>query len=80
MISYNYVLAGFHKTGQKIIIKFTAYKDRPVIQGTYLEITWNQRRGVTSYEQVKESNVPSKAKEKLLGGNKYGKHCRSSKR
>lgn len=65
MISYDYKLAGFDRTGQEKEMKFTSYKDRPLIQGAYLKVTWNQKRGVTSYEQVKENDIPAKAKEKL---------------
>lgn len=65
VLSYDYDLAGFDKAGKEKEMKFTAYKDRPLIQGAYLKVTWNQNRGVTSYEQVKESDIPEKAKEKL---------------
>jgi len=65
VLSYDYALEGFDKTGKEKEMKFTAYKNRPLIQGAYLKVTWNQKRGVTSYEQVKESDVPAKAKEKL---------------
>ncbi len=65
VLSYDYDLIGFDKAGQEKEMKFTAYKDRPLIQGAYLKVIWNQNRGVTSYEQVKENDIPAKAKEKL---------------
>ncbi|AYW45525.1 YxeA family protein [Tetragenococcus koreensis] len=69
IISYDYTLTGFDETGQEKEMNFTAFKERPLIAGAYLKVTWNQKRGVTSYKQVKESDIPDKAKEKLIGGN-----------
>ncbi|GMA08569.1 amino acid ABC transporter ATP-binding protein [Tetragenococcus halophilus subsp. flandriensis] len=69
MVSYDYSLIGFDKNGQEKEMSFTAFKDRPLIQGAYLKVTWNQKRGVTSYKQVQENEIPTKAKEKLDGGN-----------
>jgi len=69
MVSYDYTLNGFDKNGQEKEMSFTAFKDRPLIQGAYLKVTWNKRRGVTSYEQVQANEIPTKAKAKLDGGN-----------
>lgn len=65
IISYDYALTGVDKSGQKKKMHFTAYKNRPLIQRAYLKVTWNQKKGVTSYKQIKENDIPTKAKEKL---------------
>jgi len=69
MVSYDYTLTGFDKNGQEKEMSFTAFKDRPLIQGAYLKVTWNKKRGVTSYEQIQANEIPTQAKEKLDGGN-----------
>jgi len=33
----------------------------------YLKITWNEKKGVTSYEEVQASDIPSKALDQLKG-------------
>jgi len=32
----------------------------------YLKVTYNDKKGVTSYQEVKASALPEKAKEKLV--------------
>ncbi|MCG4305425.1 YxeA family protein, partial [Enterococcus lactis] len=37
-------------------------------KGAYLNITWNKKKGVTSYEEVEKKDVPKTALEKLIKG------------
>lgn len=64
-MQYNYNLPGYNKEGEKKDLEFAAFKDRPLKMNAYLKVTWNKNKGVTSYEEVKGSEVPEKAKEKL---------------
>lgn len=62
---YKYSLPGYDKDGNEKQMDFNAFKDRPLRKNAYLKITWNKNKGVTSYEEVKESELPTAAKEKL---------------
>lgn len=65
IVQYNYNLPGYNQEGEKKDLEFAAFKDRPLKMNAYLKVTWNKNKGVTSYEEVKGSEVPEKAKEKL---------------
>lgn len=60
-ISYRYNLPGYDKNGTKKQLSFTSPRDTPLKKGAYLKVTYNQRKGVTRWEQVKQSELPNKA-------------------
>lgn len=67
MISYDYQLPGYDEDGKEKRLHFSAFKDRPLVHGAYLKVTWNKKKGVTSYEQVDSTEIPREAKSKLGG-------------
>ncbi|OTN75966.1 hypothetical protein A5886_001042 [Enterococcus sp. 8G7_MSG3316] len=64
---YDYDLTGYNENGESKELSFTAFKDRPLRKEAYLKITWNEKRGVTSYEEVQASDIPTKALNQLKG-------------
>lgn len=62
---YSYQLTGFDKEGNQKVLDFSAFKDRPLKRDAYLKLTWNQKKGVTSYEEVQKNDLPQKAAAKL---------------
>lgn len=65
VMKYNYSLPGYDKDGKEKEMEFSAFKDRPLKRDAYLKITWNESKGVTSYEEVTKDEIPQAAKEKL---------------
>lgn len=47
------------------MLDFNASKSRPLRREAFLKVTWNEKKGVTSYEEVQQKEVPKKAAEKL---------------
>lgn len=64
-VDYKYSLPGYDKNGEEKQLTFSAAKDRPLRKEAFLKITWNKKKGVTSYEEVQKKKVPEKAAEKL---------------
>lgn len=64
-IDYKYSLPGYDKEGQKKQLEFSAAKDRPLRREAFLKVTWKKSKGVTSYEEVQQKQIPKKAAEKL---------------
>lgn len=64
-VDYKYSLPGYDKKGDEKQLDFSAAKDRPLRKEAFLKITWNKKKGVTSYEDVQKKKVPEKAAEKL---------------
>ena len=46
-------------------LDFNANKDRPLRREAFLKVTWNKKKGVTSYEEVQQKDLPKKAADKL---------------
>ena len=67
-IQYKYTLPGYDEKGSEKILTFNGQKPRPLRKGAYLEITWNEKKGVTSYEEVKQNDIHKLAQEKLSKG------------
>lgn len=65
MTKYKYQLTGYDKEGNAKVLDFSAFKDRPLKRDAYLKLTWNQKKGVTSYEEVQKNDLPQKAEKKL---------------
>ncbi|OQO70341.1 amino acid ABC transporter ATP-binding protein [Enterococcus villorum] len=68
VVHYKYTLPGYDDTGSEKILEFVGQQPRPLRKGAYLKVTWNKRKGVTSYEEVKQREIPKLAKEKLAKG------------
>ena len=67
MNKYDYDLTGYNEDGDSKDLAFTAYRDRPLRKEAYLKITWNEKKGVTGYEEVQESDIPADALNQLKG-------------
>jgi len=65
-ISYRYILPGYTKEGKKKQLDFEAQITRPLHKGAYLKITWNKKKGVTSYEEIEKKDIPKPAVVKLI--------------
>lgn len=59
-IRYDYFLKASNKEGEVKNIEFKA--DHNLRKTAYLDVTLNSHKGVTSWEEVKESELPKKAK------------------
>lgn len=68
MVEYKYTLPGYDEDGKQKDLEFSAFKDRPLRTEAYLKITWNEKKGVTSWEEVKKTDVPKKAMKQLEKG------------
>ncbi|MGX7204995.1 YxeA family protein [Enterococcus pingfangensis] len=64
-VDYNYSLPGYDDEGKEKKLNFNAAKDRPLRREAFLKVTWNKQKGVTSYEEVSQKEVPKKALAKL---------------
>ena len=53
-INYRYILPGYTKEGKEKELDFNGQLTRPLRKGAYLKITWNKKKGVTSYEEVEK--------------------------
>lgn len=62
------ILPGYTKEGKEKELDFNGQLTRPLRKGAYLKITWNKKKGVTSYEEVEKKDVPKTALEKLIKG------------
>ncbi|MGM0175513.1 YxeA family protein [Enterococcus sp. DIV0800] len=64
-VDYKYALPGYDEEGHEKKLDFNASKDRPLRREAFLKVTWNKNKGVTSYEEVQQKQLPKKAAEKL---------------
>ncbi|WP_165005746.1 YxeA family protein [Enterococcus sp. ZJ1668] len=67
-INYKYIVTGYDEDGKEKQLEFTGQQDRPLRKSAYLKVTWNKKKGVTSYEEVKQSDIPKTAEKKLNKG------------
>ncbi|MGX7173992.1 YxeA family protein [Enterococcus ratti] len=65
---YKYTLIGYDIKGNEKVLVFKGQQPRPLRKGAYVKITWNEKKGVTSYEEVRQKDIPKLAKEKLSKG------------
>lgn len=66
-VQYHYQLPGYDQNGEEKNMDFSTVKERPLRKEAFLKLTWNKNKGVTSFEEVQEKEVPKKAQEKLMG-------------
>ena len=62
-ISYEYKLPAFDKGGKQKILTFTAQKQ--LREKAYLLLFVKEKKGVTSYQEVKREELPKTVSEKL---------------
>jgi len=62
-VSYEYNLPAFDNDGSETTVTFTAQKQ--LRENAYLTLFLKDDKGVTSYQEVKEDELPKKASEKL---------------
>ncbi|KNF07149.1 hypothetical protein CLPU_23c00320 [Gottschalkia purinilytica] len=61
--NYEYTLPAYDKNGKEKTITFNGLKQ--LRKDAYLRLYYSEKRGVTSYKEVKENELPEKVKEKL---------------
>ncbi|EAD7213048.1 YxeA family protein [Listeria monocytogenes] len=61
--NYNYTLPSYDEDGKETEVTFSA--DKELRKGAYLKLYIKEDKGVTSFEEVPEKEVPAKAAEKL---------------
>ena len=64
-IDYRYDQPGYDDQGQAQSLVFNANKARPLRIGAYLKVTYNPKKGVTSWQSVRKADVPKPAIQKL---------------
>ncbi|SJZ59478.1 conserved hypothetical protein TIGR01655 [Pilibacter termitis] len=63
---YFYNQAVFNKDGKEIQAEFSSVANaEPLRKNAYLEILYNKKKGVISWQEVEEKDVPKPAMEKL---------------
>ncbi|MEI5995446.1 YxeA family protein [Candidatus Enterococcus mansonii] len=62
---YNYTQKAFNGSGEKTVQKLREIRDQPLRINAYLKLKVNPRKGVISWEEVSEKDVPKKALEQL---------------
>ncbi|GBG96217.1 YxeA family protein [Lactococcus termiticola] len=60
---YTYKIKATEKSGQTKDIEFTA--DHNLRHGAYLDLTYNNKKGVTNWKEVQKDEVPKEALDKL---------------
>lgn len=66
LVDYQYSLTGYNDEGSAKKLSFSTVQEQPLRKMAYLKVTYNDKKGVTSYQEVKASALPEKAKEKLV--------------
>ncbi|WP_430534561.1 YxeA family protein [Listeria rocourtiae] len=61
--NYNYSLQSYNENGEEKQLELIAQKN--LRKGAYLEVFVKEDKGVTSYEEIKQKDVPKKAADKL---------------
>lgn len=61
IINYEYTQLAFDANGNSRMVTFKGNKSVPLRKGAYLKLTVNEIKGVTSWEEVTQSEVPTKA-------------------
>ncbi len=64
-VNYEYELTGFDDEGEKKTLNFASFRERPLKREAYLKLTWNKNKGVTSFEEVSEKELPDTVAQKL---------------
>ncbi|MBL1227403.1 YxeA family protein [Enterococcus sp. BWR-S5] len=62
---YHYTQVAFDKDGKETTQKMNESRDKPLRIGAFLKLKVNERKGIISWEEVKQNEVPDKALEKI---------------
>ena len=62
---YTYQLLGSDEEGHTKEIEYYVYKEQPLRKNAYLKMVINEKRGPLRWEEVVESKIPERAKEKI---------------
>lgn len=63
-VNYEYKLVAYDKQGDQKTLTFTAQKQ--LRENAYLTLFVKDKKGVTSYKEVKKDELPKKVREKLI--------------
>ncbi|WP_270344912.1 YxeA family protein [Enterococcus thailandicus] len=63
--AYTYKQNAYNKNGEKKRVTLNEMRERPLKLNAYLKLKVNPRKGVMSWEEVKETDVPKEALEKM---------------
>lgn len=67
IVHYEYKLNGYDKNNAKQKVTFTTFKDENLKINSYLLLHYNDRRGVLSWEKIKETDIPDPLIRSLRG-------------
>lgn len=62
---YSYQQTAYSPDGEKITVKMTEYRNKPLRKNSYLKLKVNPRKGIMNWEEVKKTEIPKKALERL---------------
>ncbi|MGX7245715.1 YxeA family protein [Enterococcus quebecensis] len=62
---YDYTQTAFNSKGEKNVQTLREIRDKPLRINAYLKLKVNPRKGVLSWEEIPEENVPKKALDQL---------------
>ncbi|MGO2082490.1 YxeA family protein [Vagococcus sp.] len=65
LYSYEYQLDSFDHEGNLKKVTFNSFGDRELRKNAYLKIKLNSKKGVMSWEEIQENELPQKASEQL---------------
>ncbi|MGC6767579.1 YxeA family protein [Enterococcus sp. LJL128] len=63
--TYHYEQKAYDEDGNQTLQKMNEVREDPLRIGAYLKLTVNERKGVLSWEEVSEKEVPEKALDKI---------------
>ncbi|MHC5373948.1 YxeA family protein [Enterococcus sp. LJL120] len=63
---YEYDQVSYDENGVEETVHLKEYRDSPLRIGAYLKMVVNDEKGVTSWEEVQESDLPSAVADKLV--------------
>lgn len=62
---YDYTQLAYNAKGEKTIQKLNEFRANPLRKGAYLKLKVNTRKGVLSWQEVPEKQVPTQALQQL---------------
>ena len=62
---YKYEQAAYNESGEEKIVKMNEHRSKPLREGAYLKLLVNPRKGVLSWEEVSQEDVPKPALDQL---------------
>lgn len=62
---YHYEQPAYNESGEKQVIKLNERRSKPLREGAYLKLLVNPRKGVLSWEEVSQEDVPKPALDQL---------------